>query len=274
MKSTKEKPAKLTQHEKAPKSLMSVAEGIDQVLGSMNDIEKILKLSPLEFKVQHTDTEPKKEKTEDGGQDIKNQENKDENKDEKEKTDKSKTEKEAMITKDEEILKIWKTVDDKIEKIHKDWNNYESEGMKKGASAEKSKDLKGNLNLFTRAIENRDMVLAMDDGSKTLSSLSYFFDLYRDETYGDLSRIRYAVYQAYLNAKGNNVKEADKLLETTEEYITRIRQKLGEDKDSIKSLDKLSLSIGDMKQSLTDDSMKLWEIKRDIILENIKQLQK
>lgn len=235
---------KVEQKEKAPKTLIEFSQGIDEVLASMDKIEKTLKLSQSEFEASQS---KKKSKN--------NKENK-------------------PSAKDEELVKQWKTIDEMVEKIHKDWNSYEVESMKKGGNAEKAKDLKKNLNLMTTAVENRKVPEILDNGSKVMFSLASFFDLYKDEVNGDLSRIKYAVYQAYLNGKSGNMENANRLLDSTEEYITRLRQKMNKDKSKLKILDKLSLAIMDMKQSLSEDSMRLLGIKKDIILKNIKSLEK
>ena len=103
--------------------------------------------------------------------------------------------------------------------------------------------------------------------------MASFFDLYKDEIKGDLSRIKYAIYQAYL-IEENNIENAKKILDSTGENITRLRQKLGKDKEKVNRLDKLSLAIEDMKQSLNEDNKKLLELKRDIVINNIKLLEK
>lgn len=244
MNKSSKKPMKVEQKEKSPKALISIGEGIDEILTSINDIGEILELSESELQVEKSEVESKKDK------------------------------KTKPLTKDEELTKQWKEIDNKVEKIHKDWNNYEVESMKKGASVEKGKNFKKNLNSFTIAVENRNIPGIMDMGSRTMSSLAFFFDLYKDEIKGDLSRIKYAAYQAYLNATNGNVTNANKLLGPTEEYVTRVRQKLDKDKEKIKTLDKLSLAIADMKQSLNENNVKLLVIKRDIILKNIKSLEK
>lgn len=270
MKTTKEKSAQLAQSERAPESLVSVMRGIDEILDSISSMERNTGLSLSEFEVLHPDTGSKNDKAKDGGRNRGDQ-----SKDGMESNAGGNEDNKKLTSKDEETLKAWKTIDDRIEKIHKDWNSYEAKGIKKAASIEKSNELKENLNLFTIAIENRDMVSIMDNGSKTLFSLSYYFDLYRDEVLGDLTRISYVAYQAYLKAKGKDINGADKLLRTVDKYIANLRQKIDrkQNKEKLESIDKLSLSLGDMRQSLRDASEKLLEIKRDIILENTKGLQ-
>ena len=210
----------------------------------MDKIEKTLNLSQPEFEASQPKTKSKNDK---------------ENK---------------PLTKDEELVKQWKIIDEMVEKIHKDWNSYEVESIKKGVNIEKGKDLKKKLNLLTTAIENRKIPEILDSGSKAMFSLAPFFDLYKDEVNGELSRIKHAVYQAYLNAEGENIEYANKLLDSTEEHVTRLRQKIDKDKSKLKTLDKLTLAIMDMKQSLSENSVKLLGIKKDIILRNIKVLEK
>ena len=123
-----------------------------------------------------------------------------------------------------------------------------------------------------QGVEDRNTKDILDTGSKAILSLANFFELYKDEIKGDLSRIKYAVYQAYLVSE-TDIENAKKLLDSTRESISRLRQKLDKDKEKMKVLDKLSLAIEDMKQSLDEGNKKLLEIKRNIIIDNIKLLE-
>lgn len=244
-----QKETKLEKKEKAPKSLVSVAEELDKILTSMSDIKKTIELTPLEF-----------ETLEAKGKDKKSEDKKDN------------TEEEKLSLKDKELTKKWNDIDKKIDKIHKDWNNYEIDAMKKTVNPENAKEFKKDLNLCTKAVEDRNTKDILDTGSKAILSLVNFFELYKDEIKGDLSRIKYAVYQAYLVSE-TDIENAKKLLDSTRESISRLRQKLDKDKEKMKVLDKLSLAIEDMKQSLDEGNKKLLEIKRNIIIDNIKLLE-
>lgn len=249
------KEIKLEEKEKAPKSLVSIAEELDEIFTSISDIEKTIELTPSEFEALQSEKENKKEES-------KKEENKKEEKPE-----------EKLEAKDKELLKKWVDIDKKIDKIHKNWNDYEIEAMQKVANPEKSKEFKKNLNLCTKAVEDRNTKDILDTGSKTVLSLASFFELYKDEIKGELSRIKYAAYQAYLVSE-TDIEKSKKLLDSTEESISKLRQKLAKNKEKIKTLDKLALSIEDMKQSLGENNKKLLKIKREIILNNIKSLEK
>lgn len=245
------KDIKIQQKDNAPKSLASISEEFDKIFNSIKEIKEIENLSVEEFELLKAKGENK----------------------EKEK-EKEKEDPEPQVSeKDKELTKTWKDIDEKIEKIHKSWNDYEVEAIKKSANPVKIKEFKQNLNLCTKAIENRNSNDILDKSSKSILSLSSFFDLYKDEINGELLKIKYAAYQANL-VQGNNEEEAKKLLDATGESITRLRQKLSEDKEKTKNLDKLNLSISDMKESLKEGNKKVLELKRDIIIDNIKLLEK
>jgi hypothetical protein len=245
------KGTKLEQKEKAPSTLASISEEFDKIFSSIKEIKEIENLSPQEFEILKTKTKDTKDKSNEKPKES-----------EKEKTEGK------IEDKDKELTKKWADIDKKIEKIHKSWNDYEIEAMKKSANPEKTKEFKNNLNLCTKAVEDRNIDDILDTGSKAVLSLSKFFDLYKDEIGGELLKIKYAIYQADLLG-GTNIENAKNLLDSTGENITRLRQKLSKDKEKTKRLDKLDLAIGDMKQSLNEDNKKLLELKKDIIINNM-----
>ena len=79
------------------------------------------------------------------------------------------------------------------------------------------------------------------------------------------------MFTALLQAQEGNIEEANKALSETEEYTSRVRKQLKEDK--VKELEKLSLSIEDMKLALKENNTELLKIKLDIIIENIRALR-
>lgn len=246
--------------EKAPKDLVIVAENLDGIFNMANEIEEMLELSSWEFETLNseekgTDTEGEKEEgenNEDNNQELKSQD---------------------LDLRDRELFKKWYNMDRQIEKLHREWNSYEAEGIEKGKNNPKFKEFKANLDVCTLAIESRDIGRIRDSGSRLYLSLGSFFDLYKDEIRGDLYRIKYVAYQVNLIGETNR-DEAKQLLESTGEYIARIKSKLSNHKDRLDKLDKLSLSIEDMMESLDMDNKRLLDIKRDIIIYNAKQLEK
>lgn len=273
------KPGDVNKKEKAPETLTKVSDGIDELLTSVDSIVEITELTELEFQAQRSQKEKKEGQnqqqqqqqsgggngggqSQDQGQGGQNQENQ---------NGQQQQQQEDTVTKGEELFLKWREVDKKLEEIHEGWNSYEVESLEKGANQEKGNEFKKNLNNFTVAVEKRQIEDIMNSGSRATNSLAVFFDLYKDEIRGDLSRVKYSVHQAFLQAQNGNIQAADNLLKETEEYTSRIRQKLEEDKS--KDLEKLSLSISDMKLALQSENIELLKIKRDIVIKNIKSLQ-
>ena len=104
--------------------------------------------------------------------------------------------------------------------------------------------------------------------------LEPIFNLYKDEIKGSTSKIKYYTYQSYLNAMEGRKTKGQNLLEDLTGDLNQIRTKLEKDEEKIKLLDKLNLSIESMKQALREDSIKLYRIKKDIIIKNISELEK
>lgn len=276
---SKEGNMKENKKELAPDTLTKVSEGIDELLTSVDSIVEINELSDSEFQAMKSQKKDgKEEKSQqqnqgnEGGQNSQGQQGQgSQGQSQSGQGEQPPKQQEDTITKDEEIFSKWREVDKKLEEIHTSWNQYEVESMEKGANQQKGEELKNNLNDFTIAVTNREVKDIYKAGSRVYNSLAPYFDLYKDEISGDLTRIKYSVHSAYLQAEEGKTEEASKILGETEEYTSRVRSKLKEDK--IKDLEKLSLSIGDMKLALKENNMELLKIKLDIIIDNIKALQ-
>lgn len=271
---------KVNKKEVAPETLSKVSEGIDELLTSVDSIVEIVEYKDSEFQAIKEQEEKKEEKSRDesqgsgGGQDSQGQGGQGgqgQDQGGQQGGESQEKQQEDKMTKDEELFLKWREVDKKLEEIHTSWNQYEVESMEKGTVQQKGEELKNNLNAFTVAVTNREVKDIYQTASKVYNSLASYFDLYKDEIFGDLSRTKYSAYNAYLQAEEGNIKEAEKYLNETDEYISRVRKNLKEDK--IKDLEKLSLSIADMKLALKENNMELLKIKLDIIIENIKALK-
>lgn len=112
-----------------------------------------------------------------------------------------------------------------------------------------------------------------DFGSQAILDLKPFYELYTDEIRGDTSQIRHDAYQAYIKASQEKIEEAVKLLENKDENINKIRLKLEGKDDKIKELEKLILSLGDMRKSFGENSKRLFMLKKDVVINNLKKLE-
>lgn len=253
-KSEKEKKDKIQKKDKAPSSLSDFSQGIQEIL---NDVEKIEKI------IDGTDIKVKEEK-----------DKKDDNK------DKSNSEKGNDQGKDEEkekenkLLETWTNIDKKLEEIHEQWDLYGVEGIKMGISVNIKEELEDSLNSLTKAVEEKDITDIYESGSQTMLGLEPVFNFYKDEIKGNTNKIKYYTYQSYLNAINGKNTKAQGLLEDLVGELNKIRTKVENDEEKIKILNRLNISIENMSFALKEDSIKLYRIKKDIIIKNINELEK
>ena len=261
-----QKPSTYQKKEKAAKSLTQISKDIDSIMKNLETISQtaVMPEKPEEQKNQGMSSQQ-------GGQQGGQQSGQKTNQAGGQGSPKTKT---KEMTKGEKIQKLWDDIDKKVKDIHTQWNSYEAEALKKGATPDSFSKLKNSLNGLTVAVENRDHENIINLGSQMYLNLSPFFDLYKDEIGGSIGRIKYSVYQAFLVAEKGDKLKADEFLTQAETNISNMRQKLGTDKKKVAMLDKLNFALQDMKSSLQLDSSSLLKIKRDIILKNIEELEK
>ncbi len=283
---------KIKPKDKAPESLNSISKGIDDILKIVGDIEKLTLNIPLGLsgkeEAKKARSQEGQQQGQDGGQSSKNSESKKEASSNGESkggssgTTEDKQGKENQDAKDnkaltpdkkkEEMDKKWNEAQIKLEEIHPHWNSFEAEGQKKGLSRESADGFEVSLNKMTKALENRNIVEIYDFSSQALLRLKPIYDLYTEDFGGDVAAIKYAAYQAYVRAQMGDIEGASRVLTDRDENVNRIRLKVKEDKKE--KVEKVNLSLVDFKQSLVERSRSLFMIKKDIVINNLKELEK
>ena len=263
-KAEKEKEAKIEKKDKAPSSISDFSQGLQEILSDAEEIERVLDDSDIKMNEEKF-KEAKKDKEDDNNSKKEEDKEKDKEKDEEMQAEKEKTNK---------LLEIWTDMDKKIEDIHNKWDLYGVDAMKKGISINEKEKLEEKLNSLTKAIEERNIINVYEYGSQTMFELQPLFQLYKDEIKGSTNKIRYYTYQSYLKAMEGRNTQAQNLLEDLSQDLNEIRTKLEKDEDKVKILDRLKLSVDSMKVGLKEKSLKLYRIKKDIIIKNINELEK
>ena len=276
--------------DKAPESLSSLSTGIDDLLTTVGDIEKLSLNIPL---LEKDKDKPKEAQSSEGGQqgqeggesgqgggsgegESKQQESKQESSQSNTQEEGSgQEEKDKPLTPDkrqEEIDKKWNEAQTKIEEIHPHWNSFEAEGQKKGLTREAAEAFEASLNKMTKSLEDKNIPEIYNHSSQAFLKLKPIYDLYTEDFGGDVSAIKYAAYQAYYRTGLGDFKGASKVLSERDENINQVRLKIEEDKKD--KVDKVNLSLMDFKESLVEKSRRLFMIKKDIIINNLKELEK
>lgn len=264
--------------DKAPKSLKELSSGIDEILNSINDIEKIsLNIPTKEQQEQQAggqkNTSGAKDKNSGGQGRSGNAGGDGSNQNQQGSTGQSQSEgqQQKPPTKDEMIKGKWDSIQLKLEDVHSKWNAYEVEGLKKGLTKENGDKFEASINSMTKAIENKNILEVYNTASNSYLNLKSFYDLYKDEVSGDVYVIKYAANQAYLKAIEGDLEGAVNILNGREENINKIRLKQDKEEDKEK-VEKISLSLADFRKALEEDSRHLFMIKRDVVVENLGDL--
>jgi hypothetical protein len=171
--------------------------------------------------------------------------------------------------KKEKINKMWEGVTKKAEDIHKSWNDYETKAIEDGVGEQAIAGFENALNGMTIAVQSKDIMQALDKANQMFLYAADFLDMYKGNPDGEAARMRYYIQQAYLDAQEGNWSKAEADMEGGEPVFERLRKKVKLDEKDKLLIEKLSLSLEDMRSAIPDRDVELLKIKRDIALKNL-----
>lgn len=302
----------LKEKKQTPEILEELNLSLDKILDKLGELEKIeLNINNLESREEEARLEEIEEgdqigdKTEENDEESSNmedneeanseeaneedneEENEEGNKNEGDINDSDKEElgnkiddneieiKDRELVKDKKVEEIWNNIDKTMEDVHSLWGVYGAEGIKKGGNLEQASEFDNSINKMTKAIENKNIMEIYDYASQGFLNLKPFLDLYRDDYQGEIAELKYSIYQYYLQAINGNRSAALRVIRDKEENIQRIKSKIEEDdEDKNKELDKISYLLKSLTNSLNENSRRLYMIKKDVVVENLRELEK
>lgn len=270
------------QKDKAPDSLKELSKLFDEIFDTIDKIEKVQLGLPIDIeepKVEKESNSQEKDSKSSSseGESSSSEGDKNSSSDSKDKPKEDSpggtSDKNKEILKDETLKLSWKKIDEALEKAHGKWNDFEVDGIKKGITREKSEQFQTSFNKMTKSVEERAVVDIYDYGSQSIKNLKPFYDLYLDEIGGEVSTLKYIAYQSYIRAISDDIFGALSLFGYVEEEINRLRIKIGDKEEKVKALNKANNSLLDMEMALEEQSKKLFMIKKDLIIKNLKELE-
>ncbi|WP_425446792.1 hypothetical protein [Dethiothermospora halolimnae] len=267
-KAGEEKPMEKEKKEELPKPLVSMEEKLDEIFKDIEKIQKEKEKPEEPKKEEKKDKEESKDKEKDqqgeeqgkGGEDKKKEEKKDKEKDKE-------------TTKEEKINKMWQQLDKSISAVHEGWNSYESKAVKDGVMEEDLSKFEDSINKATVMItEKKDMETLQYLNNGTFY-MAKFFDLYRDHPDGDIVRMKYMIRQIYLDGTVGNTTRMNEIISGLETGFSRLNQRVELGKGNKELMDKLKLSLDNLKIATNEKNPKLLMIKRDIALKNLEKIR-
>lgn len=261
-----------------PKSLKEVSQEIDSILDYIGDIEKINlgidsddedKAATKEDKAESGNSGEKSgEDQEKPGEGNISSQNSDQSSDQEKQEEPTKEE-----IKDEKIESTWKNINKSLEALYNSWNEYGVKAVKKGAAVENIEEVEDSLNKLTKGVEDKETLTVYNHGSRAFKALKPMYELYRDEIGGEVSTLKYMVYQYYINARKNSTNTALLFIADSEDEISKIRLKLEEKTDKDDKIDKVSFGFKNLPNALDEASTRLLILKKDSLIKSIKSLE-
>ena len=182
--------------DKAPDSLKDLSSGMDDILKSLSDIERLSLNIPLSEDEDKKQEKPGQEQPSGGGEQGGGQQGDNQ---EKQSSDgggqegqegqggqgqggqqgqgqggqqgqqgQEQQKQDPNEKKNEEIKSKWEEIQKKLDEIHPHWNSFEAEGQKKGATKEAGDKFEASFNKMTKAIEKKNIIEIYDYASQSL----------------------------------------------------------------------------------------------------------
>ena len=260
-----EKPITKSEKEKIPEGLSAMAEKSDSLI---EDIEKIME----EMKKPEKKEEQQSQKNQQNEQSEQSSGEKGEESKEQSEGEKSDQQKQPVSKKDK-IDEMWENTKKSVEEIHTKWNDYEIKALEMGAKNEDTVKFEDSLDSLTIAVEKKDSLESLHQANRMNYYMSVFFDPYKGNPDGEIMRLKYFVRQSHLFGLLNDWVKSEESIKMAENSVNTLRPKVKLDKKDENLMEKLNLSLLNMKSVVERKNVELLKIKRDIILENLEQLK-
>lgn len=254
-----EKPMTSSKKEKIPEGLGAMADKSDSII---EDIEKIME----EMK------KPEEKEAQQNKQSNQSSEGKNQSDNKSSEGEKSEQQKQTM-TKKEKIDTMWEKVGKTVEEIHAGWNDYELKALEMGAKNEDTTKFEDALDNLTIAVEKKDSLESLHQANRMNYYMSVFFDPYKGNPDGEIMRLKYFVRQSHLFGLLNDWAKSEESIKMGENSVNTLRPKVKLDKKDESLMEKLNLSLLNMKSVVERKNAELLKIKRDIVLKNLEQLK-
>jgi len=282
---------------KLPKVLSEIEEDILKVLYDMDTIsgiEEALKQKKLEDEKAHknltVEVQQSKEIKDEKKAEAKEEKSKKE--DSKETEGSEKIDLKVLVTKDQIIIplldasdihssfiniptlprnidEVWSKINATVTEIHTKWNSLEAQLVSVNISYKKCEEFEAILDNFTLAIMNREVLTSLKLGNELTRITSDFRNYFNGNHSHNIYGMYYHIRGSILFAASNNYLGALEHLNEASKLSTSLRQNLTKQEEQ-DTLQKLDLSIEDLRKQLSDENFYLSQVKAPIVIKNIK----
>ncbi|SCG82274.1 hypothetical protein DW1_0665 [Proteiniborus sp. DW1] len=267
-----EKPKLQTEEEKIPEKLKNMQEKnediIEQIEKILEEMKKPEEPKKLEQKEQQQQGQSSQQGSEDGGNKKGGSEG-----GSQPKTSEKSDEQEKQKTKEQKIEEMWTKVKKTSEEIHNSWGDYEILAIENGIKKQELTKFEETINKLTISIDKKKIEESLVYSNDITYDMAPFFDLYKGNHEGELMRLRYFIRQVLLYGMQGEWDKSEETITQAEESMNTARAKIKLEKEDQKLMEKLGLSIANMKTSIPMKNVELLKIKRDIVLKNVDEIK-
>jgi hypothetical protein len=167
----------------------------------------------------------------------------------------------------------WQKEMDLVRKLHEDWNSLEPVAVVKNLATATQTGMEESLNALTQAVENKTILPAQTAANRVFGFFVEIEALFADTVTSDLDKMRYHIAEARLQGENNNWTVAGEEVGKTMETWRRLSYAVDPDIDR-QLLHKVEHSINDLTSAVAEASLTLTDIKTEIALKNLDDLEK
>ncbi|MDK2798459.1 MAG: hypothetical protein PWP27_39 [Clostridiales bacterium] len=251
-KSAKSAPKNISENEKkVPDSLKELESGIQDIIDELDKKENTEK-SEAKVKIE-SKTEMKQESDKDKSKNEMKEETKEE------------------IKKESPQDKQWKSVTQKVESLHKQWNSLQPEVVKAGIPKKVIDEFSNSLNTLTTYTQTEDKQNTLFYANELYRLIPDFMEQYHSKTPPDLKRIGYFVRDAKYNGMINQWEKSKSSINNLKSHWSIVKAQVKKEQE--KQASTMEFSIYELEKVILLSDINLTTIKSDIVLENLKKLE-
>lgn len=253
--------------QKPPEELKKIVSDIETMITNISELIN-MKSSTQQIKIADTSSNQSNTSEQSGN----NQSGKSQNKSTQNKQQSGQQTEQTNSNSMMQQQKSWQTLAEKLKDIHKNWNKIESEAIKAGLTVAERKKFEASMENLTMAISQKDEMNSLKAAIELYGQYASLAKVFKSSIPADYYRTKYEILSAGIEAMGGEwdkaVERMPLLKESWNSFKTQVKVK------DEKLLSRSDLSMDDFEAAVAGKNKELLLIKTEIVLENLKQIEK
>lgn len=165
----------------------------------------------------------------------------------------------------------WEQADRTVKSIHKKWNEYQPEAVKVGIQSEIINNFTNDLNILTNDIANKNLMNTLNDANNLYKYIPEFLSHYKEKSI-DIKKLRYYTRDVMYKSRFDKWDFADTSIASAKSILPNLR--INAKENVKKNYESLEYAVYDMEKVTKDRQKSLIQIKGNVVLDNIKNIEK